>query len=315
MKPWLNQFLYQRKQAQPVMVLGASVMDVVADTDRIPEKGGDQPAFERGVHLGGCALNIALALHRLGVSCVPMLPIGEGMWAERLRAAMASKGIHSQLNVTGGDNGWCLALVEPDGERTFISFDGIENQWQAQWLAPLTPTSGFVSISGYQLSVPRGDVLLNWVNGLPTDVKVVVDFGPRLDRISPQIVQQLLRPGVILTLNEREAQILGMQKDGVEAFCQQLHQQTKELVVVRMGEAGCYYHQADDEKGWVDACLVNVVDTIGAGDSHCAGLLAGLASNLSAKDALTLANHIAAYVVSFRGGDCAPTIEELAEFF
>ena len=42
-----------------------------------------------------------------------------------------------------GGNGWCLALVEPDGERTFISFDGIENQWQAQWLEPLTPTSGF----------------------------------------------------------------------------------------------------------------------------------------------------------------------------
>jgi hypothetical protein len=33
MKPWLNQFVEQRKQAQPVMVLGASVMDVVAETE------------------------------------------------------------------------------------------------------------------------------------------------------------------------------------------------------------------------------------------------------------------------------------------
>lgn len=315
MKPWLNQFVEQRKQAQPVMVLGTSVMDVVAETDRLPERGGDQPAFERGVHLGGCALNIVLALHRLEVNCAPMLPVGEGMWADRLRAEMARKGIESQLNVSGGDNGWCLALVEPDGERTFISFDGIENQWLPHWLESMQPKSGFVSVSGYQLSASSSDVLINWLQRLPVEVKVVIDFGPRLDRIAPQTVQQLLRPGVILTLNEREAKLLGMQGDDVVTFCHQLYEQTHELVVVRMGDAGCYYRWSHDDAGWVEPCRVQVVDTIGAGDSHCAGLLAGLASGLTAKDSLILANHVAAYVVSFRGGDCAPTVGELTTFF
>ncbi|MEG2041331.1 MAG: PfkB family carbohydrate kinase [Hafnia sp.] len=82
-----------------------------------------------------------------------------------------------------------------------------------------------------------------------------------------------------------------------------------------MGDAGCYYQRSHDDAGWVEPCRVQVVDTIGAGDSHCAGLLAGLASGLTAKDSLILANHVAAYVVSFRGGDCAPTVGELTTFF
>ncbi len=42
---------------------------------------------------------------------------------------MAKEGLISLIDNAEGDNGWCLALVEPDGERTFMSFSGVENQW------------------------------------------------------------------------------------------------------------------------------------------------------------------------------------------
>ncbi len=45
----------------------------------------------------------------------------------------------SLIDNAEGDNGWCLALVEPDGERTFMSFSGVENQWNRQWLARYQP--------------------------------------------------------------------------------------------------------------------------------------------------------------------------------
>lgn len=92
-----------------------------------------------------------MALRQLGITSRNLLPVGEGVWAERLRSEMAQRGVSSDLQVSGEDNGWCLALVEPDGERTFISIDGIENQWQPEWLADVTPQSGLVYLSGYQL--------------------------------------------------------------------------------------------------------------------------------------------------------------------
>ena len=54
-----------------------------------------------------------------------------------------------------------------------------------------------------------------------------------------------------------------------------------------------------------------MVDTIGAGDSHAGGTLAGLAAGWSLPESVQLGNAVAAWVVSHRGGDCAPTREAL----
>lgn len=63
---------------------------------------------------------------------------------------------------------------------------------------------------------------------------------------------------------------------------------------------------------WLHSGISNaVVDTIGAGDCHAGGVLAGLASSLPLADAVLLGNAVASWVVGHRGGDCAPTREEL----
>ncbi|MFZ4832829.1 PfkB family carbohydrate kinase [Rouxiella sp. Mn2063] len=299
-------------QQCPVTLVGAAIMDMVAHADALPERGGDVAASVKGFHLGGCALNIALGLKQLGIKSSNLLPIGEGMWSNRLREEMAKRGIESDLSVSGGDNGWCLALVEPDGERTFISIDGIENEWQPEWLVQSTPQTGLVYVSGYQLGAKKGGVLVEWLQQLPAAVRVVVDFGPRLDTMSPELINALIRPGVILTLNQREANLLGMHDD-VEAFSQQLHEKTQELVVIRCGEKGSYYYGGEQDHSWIAAKKVQMVDSIGAGDSHCAGLLAGLSLGLSHWQSMMLANSVAGYVVSQAGGDCAPTIAQLFE--
>ncbi len=297
-------------QQRPVTVIGAAVMDMVVSADALPVRGGDVSARMQGLHLGGCALNIAVALRQLGIASRNLLPVGEGVWAERLRREMAQRGVNSDLPVGGEDNGWCLALVEPDGERTFISIDGVENQWRPDWLAGATPQSGLVYLSGYQLAAKQGGVLVDWMLRLPPPVQVVLDLGPRIDVMTESLLQRLIRPGVILTLNQREAQHLGMQGD-IERFCQQIWATTGQLVIVRCGGEGGYYFAGPGDRGWIAARRVNVVDSIGAGDSHSAGLLAGLALGLTARQTMILANSIAGYVVSRAGGDCAPTLAQL----
>ncbi|EFE94052.1 PfkB family carbohydrate kinase [Serratia odorifera] len=297
-------------QQSPVTLIGAAVMDMVVSAEALPQRGGDVAAQMQGFHLGGCALNIAVALKQLGIVSRNLLPLGEGMWADRLRGEMAQRGVHSDLAVGGEDNGWCMALVEPDGERTFISIDGIENRWQTAWLQDAAPQGGLVYLSGYQLGSGGGAVLLQWMQQLPATVRVVLDIGPRIDVMPDDLLQRLIRPGVLLTLNQREAQLLGMGED-IEGFCRQLWQRTGQWVVVRFGDQGGYYYAEPGECGWVAARAVTVADSIGAGDSHTAGLLAGLALGLTPQQTMLLSNSIAGYVVSRPGGDCAPTLAQL----
>jgi sugar/nucleoside kinase (ribokinase family) len=97
------------------------------------------------------------------------LPVGHGVWADIIRNAMAKQDLHSAIEAETGDNGWCLALVEPDGERTFMSFSGVENQWQQRWLDVLNiPSNSLVYLSGYQLASPCGELLTRWLEGYRT---------------------------------------------------------------------------------------------------------------------------------------------------
>ena len=80
--------------------------------------------------------------------------------------------------------------------------------------------------------------------------------------------------------------------------------------IIRHDKDGAARYEGD-ASGYVPAFPATVVDTIGAGDSHAGGTLAGLAAGWRLADAVTLGNAVAARVVSHRGGDCAPTREAL----
>lgn len=127
---------------RPLTVIGAAVIDIIADAWTLPRRGGDIELQQQSVNVGGCALNIAVALKRLGIDASNALPLGQGVWAERIRRRLAKEGLSSVIDAVEGDNGWCLALVEPDGERTFMSFSGVENQWNAGLVVAAQDTAG-----------------------------------------------------------------------------------------------------------------------------------------------------------------------------
>ncbi|ENF7816221.1 sugar kinase [Enterobacter soli] len=296
---------------RPVTVLGAAVIDVIADAYALPWRGCDIELKQQGVNIGGCALNIAIALKRLGITAQNALPVGHGVWADIIRNAMAKQDLHSAVEAETGDNGWCLALVEPDGERTFMSFSGVENQWQQPWLDALdvTPAS-LVYLSGYQLASPCGELLTTWLEGLH-NVTAFIDFGPRIADIPDSLMARIMACQPIVSLNRQEAEIAA-ERFGMdpESLGGQWQKRFASALIVRHDKDGAGFFNGDDS-GYVPAFPATVVDTIGAGDSHAGGTLAGLAAGWSLADAVQLGNAVAAWVVSHRGGDCAPTRAEL----
>lgn len=298
---------------QPVTVVGAAVIDVIADAYALPWRGCDIELKQQGVNVGGCALNIAVALKRLGIDAGNALPLGQGVWAEIIRNRMAKEGLHSLIETAQGDNGWCLALVEPDGERTFMSFSGVENQWNADWLAQLTiPPDSLIYLSGYQLASPCGELLVQWLERLDR-VMPFIDFGPRIGDIPDALMARILACRPLVSLNRQEAEIaaerFGLRQD-VEGLGAQWVKRFAAPLIVRHDKEGAWYFSAQSS-GCVPAFPTTVVDTIGAGDSHAGGMLAGLASGWSLADAVLLGNAVASWVVGHRGGDCAPFREEL----
>lgn len=298
---------------RPITIVGAAVIDVIADAYALPWRGCDIELQQQSVNIGGCALNIAVALKRLGMEADNALPVGQGVWADIIRNNMAREGLSSRIDGVTGDNGWCLALVEPDGERTFMSFSGVENQWNPAWLAQLTvPPQSLVSLSGYQLASPCGEVLVHWLESL-RDITPYIDFGPRIADIPETLMQRIMACKPIVSLNRQEAEIAAERfrlPVATEAAGQAWLKKFAMPLIVRHDEEGAWYFSAE-EQGLAAPFPVAVVDTIGAGDSHAGGTLAGLASGWTLGESVLLGNAVASWVVGHRGGDCSPTREAL----
>ncbi|MBH1930260.1 PfkB family carbohydrate kinase [Serratia rubidaea] len=299
----------------PVLVLGGAVGDLVMTLPRLPVSGEDIEARPQGRQIGGCAFNVARVLCRLGVPVVNGMPVGNGEWGVAVEAAMQALGLPVLLRHGQMDNGWCLALAEPNGERTFITVSGCETQWNKAQLAtlPLTPET-LVYANGYELVGEPGAALREWLTRLPFDQYRLIDPGPRVGLLGEEFFAMLSDSHTLLTLNRDEVAILCGDGDPVEA-AQRYAAARNFTLICRLDSDGAWICDGKHPPQHIAAYPVEVVDTIGAGDAHCAGLLAALSAGWPLPQAVDLANRVAACVVASRGADAAPDWAQLRQRF
>lgn len=294
-----------------ICVLGAAVIDQVMAVPTLPTRGADIEAKSRQMHIGGCGLNIASALHQLNIPSLNAFLIGNGMGTNQIGNYLQSRGIEVHLPKIDGDNGWCLALVEPDGERSFVTATGVENNWTQAILCQLDiQPNSLIYLSGYQLVPSADEAIVSWLESIDHAVQIIIDFGPRIEKIPPDIMARLFALNSIVTVNRDEARLIGIDHP-IEEVAATWSKRHDCPLIVRQDKDGAFFYQSEQDNGWVEPYSAKVKDTIGAGDSHAAGLLAGLSANWSLVDAIRLGNAIASYVVERSGGDCSPTLKEL----
>lgn len=290
--------------------LGSVIVDVVLEVPKLPNRGGDVLALHRATAVGG-AFNVLSAAARLGLPGMYAGPHGTGPLGDLLRAALAQERVEIGRTPTpDSDTGWTLALVEPDGERTFVTVTGADAIVESKDLQAIEYRKGdAVYVSGYDLAYPQaGAAIAGHVAGLRRDLFVVVDPGPLAADIERERLATVLERANVLTLNEREIEALG----GLETVKTLLPAES--TVIVRQAAAAVTVYVRDQEPFTVPSVPVHAVDTSGAGDVHVGATIAGLALGMSWPDAILLANRAAAYAVSQPGPAAGPTTKELEEF-
>lgn len=298
---------------RPVVVIGGACGDMLLSVPRMPLSGEDVEARDNGLQIGGCAFNVARVLLRLGVAVVNGMPVGNGSWGTSVAAAMTALNLPVVMRHPTMDNGWCLALAEPNGERTFISVTGCEANMTAEMLQQLQPAEdALIYVNGYELFGDGGLALRQWILAQPQ--QKVIDFGPRLPGIPPEFITALFGSRTLLTLNRDEARYLLGEGDLI-TLAQDYAQRSGLTLICRLDKEGAWICPPDSEPEAIVAYSVEVVDTIGAGDAHCGGLLAGLSAGWPLTQAVDLANRVAAYVVSVQGSSQVPDWHTLQQRF
>ncbi|KJY51865.1 PfkB family carbohydrate kinase [Bifidobacterium mellis] len=287
-----------------ILHLGQVVVDLSMDIDHLPERGGDIFARRSAIKVGG-EYNVIRAARQMGAPIAYMGAIGTGPMADMASGALAALRVPAQGPVLDDcDTGYSVAMIEPSGERTFVSARGAETRvpegtYEGMDLVP----GDVVYLSGYSFCHKDNTRSLvgfahrHQGEGFP----VLFDLGPMVADIALDVLNTVNGLHPIWSLNEREGPILAQRLEcrpetgnatEPESVCRSLSLRLDSPVVLRAGARGAWYCQPKDarQSRYIPTPQVHAIDTNGAGDAHSGVLCAGIFQGLPIEEALTLAN-------------------------
>ena len=296
--------------------VGNVIVDVVMAVPALPAPGSDVRSTAAAM-TAGAGFNVMAAARRQGMPVVHGGIHGTGPLGDLVRSCLRAEAVEIAQPVHhGADSGFCVALVDATGERTFVTSVGAEATLGAPDLAVLDPRPGdLVYLSGYSLLSPvSGPALVQWLSLLPDTVVVVVDPQPLVADIPPAVLAPVLRRVDWWTCNAAEATATTGGADPAAAALALRGLTARAHVLVRTGSTGCLLLERGGQLRPVPAYPVPAVDTNGAGDAHVGVFVAALAAGASPYDSADRANAAAALATTRLGPATAPTRQELAAF-
>jgi len=287
-----------------IVCLGILVADAIArPVGELPDRGSLGLVDEISLHGGGCALNTASALVRLGLSAGAAGKVGDDALGAFLLALLDERGV---------DRGGVLAdpavatsasvvLVDSSGERTFLHLPGANASLRAEELDHSYLFSGrALHLAGMlvmeALDGEPGAGLLAEARsrGLVTSLDTVWDATGRWKRVLPALPHvDLFAPSL------PEGRAITGEKEPV-AVASWLRERGVGAVVLKCGASGCYA-SGDGFEGAIEAFPVTAVDGTGAGDAFVAGLLYGRLAGWPLERSARFANAVGALATTAVG--------------
>lgn len=309
-----------------MLFVGVTCADVVINVDRLPRTAQDVIVYGQKTTLGGCAFNAFSIAHALDEPAMLFSPVGAGAFGDFVRKGLADEGVPVLVENPDMENGCCYCFVEPGGERTFISYHGADYHYRSDWFDALDMDQvDAVYSCGLEIEDPTGPVVLDFLERACKGKQLFFTPGPRPEALPMDLVERVYDLHPMLHMNADEACVAASRLVGDErAFVPgastsgadggavpgadpavaravaMLSERVGNTVFATMGADGCYF-DTGVRRGVVPGFAANVVDTIGAGDSHIGALMCFLHRGESIESALSRANRVASAVVGTSG--------------
>lgn len=257
-----------------VVVVGSLNLDLVARTPRIPNPGETVQGTSYAELPGGKGLNQAVAAARAGARVAMIGAVGDDAAGTALREVARGDGVDDRVitTVPGVPTGRALIAVDDAAENSIVVVPGAN----AHVVLTQLPSSRVVLA---QLEIAPAVVAAAFRTARQHGVTTVLNPAP-----AERVTQELLALADVVVPNQHELEVLGGRAALATAG-------VRTLVVTRGADGAELFDGADPAAAphHIEPFVVDPVDTTGAGDAFCGGLVARLAAGDDLADALVFA--------------------------
>jgi fructokinase len=258
-----------------IAVVGENIVDLVPAGDGLL-----QPI------LGGSGANTAVAAARLGTPTAFLARIGSDPFGRQIRRRLENDGVDGQFLVAA-DEPSSLAVVSFDDQRR-ASYDfwvtgTADWQWRRGELPEKLPASVRALLIGSiaALQPPGAAAIAAFAERVAGPVTLAFDpnLRPSIVGTGPAVtaaVERLVRISQLVKVSDEDLDHLYPSRDPLAAAAEWASYGPALIVVTRGGDGADAV--AGDEHLAVPAPRIDLVDTVGAGDSFAGALLHGLAN-------------------------------------
>lgn len=266
-----------------ITVLGSANLDLIGTVSRIPAPGETVPGGTFSTAPGGKGANQALAARRAGADVKMFAAVGSDAFAAEALGLLESGGVDlaNVPNVPDMATGIAMIFVDAEGENVIAILPGANGTLDA------------AKADGALAPLKRGDILM-----LQQEVPVACT-DRALDLAKDKGVVSILntapflpttpasaKKAAIVIANETEFALLcGGRTEPLDGLMADWVRETGNTIIVTLGPDGARAASPDGAVS-VPALPVDPIDTVGAGDTFCGYLAAGLDARLKLEEAM-----------------------------
>lgn len=292
-----------------IVIVGICTADAIGQyVDEYPTRRG-LVLFDRlTLATGGNAVNCSIALRKLGLDCEAVVKVGQDAFGDFVCGELERNGVGRRGVIRSRDASTPFTFVAAhrDGERSFIHTQGTNATLNADEIDPaVLAEAGILFLTGTMvmptLDGAQSAGLLQRARQAGALTLLDTVFANQLSR---QRWQEAIYPCLphldyfVPSLPEAR-HLTGLER--VPEMADEFQRRGCRNVVIKLDADGAYCLDAGGGRHMVSAYRVDPVDATGAGDTWCAGFIAGLAQGRSVLDCVRLGHAVAAHAIQAIG--------------
>ena len=264
--------------------------------------------FDTHKTLGGAPANFAYHAARAGAEGLAISAIGRDALGDAAVALLEEKQLPALLQRNEQDTGTVRISLDSGGSARYVfppnvAWDNLAFTDELRQVAASCDAAAFGTLA--QRSEASRTAIRAFLNAMPPEALRVFDVNLRQHFYDKEIIAESLRLCNVLKINDEELVVVKdmFRYEGGsyrEVCLKIISEWNLKYLILTCGTNGSYIF-TENESSFMETPVVNVADTVGAGDSFISAFMASILKGQDIRTAHKLAVKISAYICTRYG--------------